>query len=55
MEKNKKPTSKKIKKNNLELKKPSELCQVLFFSDFNKKNMLIFLHYKLIWLVHYFI
>lgn len=33
-----KHTPKKIKKNNLELKKPSELCQVLFFSDFNKKE-----------------
>lgn len=29
---------KKIKTTNLELKKPSELCQVLFFSDFTKKE-----------------
>lgn len=31
-------TPKKIKHVNLELKKPSELCQVLFFSDFNKQE-----------------
>jgi plasmid replication initiation protein len=34
----KKYTPKKIKNNNLELKKPSELCQVLFFSDFNNNE-----------------
>ena len=31
-------SQKQTKKTNLELKKPSELCQVLFYSDFNKKD-----------------
>lgn len=34
----KKMSQKQTKKTNLELKKPSELCQVLFYSDFNKKD-----------------
>lgn len=38
MKETKKYLPKKLKQTNLELKKPSELCQVLFFSDFTKKE-----------------